>query len=318
MNDVPVISVVTPSFNQGEYLEETLLSVLSQQGDFFLDYLIVDGASTDRSLQIIREFEQRIEQGEWSGGCRGIRYRWLSEVDRGQTDALQKGFRMADGGILAWLNSDDVYLPGTLQAVAGFFRSDAETVLFYGDAHYCDATGAVVGRYPTEAFDGEKLAWFNFFCQPATFFREEAFATVGGLDPSLHFAMDYDLFIRLAQSGKTRYLPRYFAKYRLHAEAKTVADDMLCRNHEEALRVVMKHFDWAPLNRVYGWCYYACLAKMPGLLPKFRILSILAALVCALPRSVWLNRGLRRQDLKLLSRSNFHKLFKDRLEILRG
>ena len=164
MAEVPVITVVTPSFNQAKFIEETLVSVLSQEGDFFLDYLVIDGASTDSSPEIIRRFADLLEKNEWPIRCRNIRFRWISEPDEGQADALQKGFDMAEGDIFAWLNSDDVYQPGALQSVAKFFCANPDAGLFYGGAEYCDAAGKLVGRYPTEAFDFEKLAWFNFIC----------------------------------------------------------------------------------------------------------------------------------------------------------
>ncbi len=318
MADAPVISIITPSYNQAEFVEETLFSVLSQEGDFYLDYLVIDGGSSDRSPRIIKAFAEQVENGEWQGLCMGLNFRWVSERDHGQTDALKKGFDLAEGDILAWLNSDDVYLPGTLQAAADFFKDNPDVALLYGDAQYCDVAGNVIGRYPTEEFDFAKLAWFNFFCQPSTFFTKQSFEAVGGLDTYLQFAMDYDLFIRLGRSFETRHQPRVFAKYRLHEEAKTMRNDVLFQNHEEILRVTLKYFNWAPLNRVYGSCYYYCLARMPGFLSRIRLLGVIAALMYVLPRSILLNRGLRRQDLKLLSWTNFRKLFKDRLGTLRG
>lgn len=316
--DIPVISIVTPSYNQGSFLAETIESVIGQEGDFFLDYLIHDGGSTDDSVAIIRRYETLLEDKDWRVKCLGIRFRWISEKDHGQTDALIKGFLLAEGEILAWLNSDDVYLPGALQSAVAFFRENPTTSLLYGDADYCDVDGNVVGRYPTGDFDFAKLAWFNFFCQPATFFKKEDFVAAGGLDPALHFAMDYDLFVRLGKSSKVKYEPVTLAKYRLHEEAKTVRNDVLYANHEEALKVALKYFGWAPLNRVYGSCYYYCLARLPRFLANFRFVTIAAALLCTCFRSLWLNRGLRRQDLQLLRLANFRKIFKERMEILRG
>ena len=113
----PVITVVTPSFNQGEFLAETMESVLSQAGNFIIDYIIVDGGSTDNSVAILKHYDELLQNGEWPTACQKISYRWLSENDKGQTDALKKGFVMAKGEILAWLNSDDTYLPGTVQTV---------------------------------------------------------------------------------------------------------------------------------------------------------------------------------------------------------
>ncbi len=318
MNSQTVISVITPSYNQGCYLAETIESVLTQEGDFCLDYIIVDGGSTDESVEIIKRYERLMREGAWKLKCGGVNYRWISEEDKGQTDALIKGFRMAEGEILAWLNSDDVYLPGALQLAAVFFRENPMTALLYGDTHYFDADGNIIGKYPAENFDLVKLARFNFICQPSTFFRREAFSTVGGLDGSLNYAMDYDLFVRICKQFDCFYLPQFLSKYRLHEVSKTVRDDVLFDNHEEILRIALKYFDWAPLNVVYGSSYYFCRSRLPQYLRKFRPLVLGAALVFTVFRSLWLNRGLRREDLKLLKMANLRKIFKDRMEILTG
>lgn len=316
MTDALTISIITPSFNQGDYLAETIESVLGQEGEFHIDYIVVDGASTDDSVEIIRRYEKLLERGEWPIKCRGINYRWISEKDRGQTDALMKGFRQAEGTILAWLCSDDTYMPGTLKAAATFFSGNPDVSLLYGDAYYCDTAGNIIGSYPVENFDLNKLAYFNFICQPSTFFRGEAFEAVGGLDDSLHYAMDYDLFIRVGKRFLCRYLPQFFSKYRLHEASKTIRDDVLFDSHEEALRLALRHFDWAPLNFVYGSCKYYCRFRLPGILTKFRPLIACMVLGCTTFRSLRLNRGVRKNDLQLLTFANIRKLFKKREEIL--
>ncbi len=313
---IPVITIVTPSFNQGEFIAETIESVIGQAGDFFIDYVIVDGGSIDDSVQIIREYDDLLQQGKWPVACRGITYRWLSEQDRGQADALMKGFRMAAGEILAWLNSDDLYLPGALETAADFFRNNQEGGLMYGAGEYCDREGVTVGRYRTQEFDFRKLAWFNFICQPSTFFRAEFFHGVGGLDTTLRFAMDFDLWIRMSRQFPGSYLPRLLSRYRLHGGSKTVIARTLSANCEEALSVTMKQFGWAPLTRVYNACHALCLAKLPPLLAGNRAAVILATACCTLTRSLLLNRGIRRKELKLLTGENFEKIFKSRLEIM--
>jgi glycosyltransferase involved in cell wall biosynthesis len=318
MESIVTFSVVTPSFNQGEFLASTIESVISQSGNFIIDYIIVDGGSADDSVDIIRRYESMLQQGAYPINCQEITFRWLSENDQGQTDALAKGFRMADGAILAWLNSDDTYLPGTLQTAATFFRDQPETGLLYGDAYYCDAAGAVIGRYRTEAYDFDKLAWFNFICQPSTFFRKDAFEAVGGLDDTLHFAMDYDLWIRIGKRFPCRYLHRFISMYRLHETSKTIRDETLYENSEEALLLAMKYFGWAPLTRVYNSCSFYCRARLPALLGKSRPVIVSTTLICTVFRSLWLNRGIRMNDLGLLNRENFRKLFKSRIEIMTG
>ena len=318
MNNYQTFTIVTPSYNQGEFLAATIESVLSQKGDFSLDYIIADGGSTDDSLEIIKQYEALLQQGRWQVNCRGISYRWLSEKDNGQTEALMKGFRQAKGNILAWLNSDDTYLPGTLQAVADCFRDTPALGLLFGDAHYCDPTGAVIGRYRTEAFNFSKLAWFNFICQPAAFFRRDSFNEVGGLDETLHFAMDYDLWIRIGKRFPCRYLPRVLSTYRLHESSKTISDETLFENSEEALCLAITYFGWAPLTRVYNSCSFQCRVRLPTVVARFRLMVIFITVLYTLFRSFRLNRGFSRNDLRLLTKDNFSKLLKSRVEIMTG
>jgi glycosyltransferase involved in cell wall biosynthesis len=313
-----IFSIITPSYNQGEFLAETIESVLRQEGDFSIDYIILDGGSSDNSVDIIKHYEVLLQKGECPVKCRGINYRWMSENDRGQTDALAKGFRMSNGDIFAWLNSDDTYLQGALQIASDFFHDHPDTGLMYGDAYYVDSAGAIIGKYRTEEFDFIKLASFNFICQPSTFFTREAFETVGGLDETLHFAMDYDLWIRIRKNFHCRYLPRLLSKYRLHEASKTIREEALHENIEAGLRVAIKYFDWAPLTRVYALCHCSCKSCLPRFLSRYRLMLVCSALICTLFRSIWLNRGIRGNDLRLLNMSNFRKLFKSRIEVMTG
>jgi len=315
---IPIITVVTPSFNQGEFLAETIESVISQEGAFVLDYIIVDGGSTDNSVDIIKRYDALLKNREWPVKCRGINFHWMSEKDNGQTEALMKGFRMAGGEILAWLNSDDTYLPRALHAATVFFLDHPDTGLMYGDAHFCNAEGAIIGRYRTDTFDLDKLSYANIICQPSAFFTRAAYEAVGGLDDTLHFSMDFDLWIRIAKRFPCRYLPGYFSTYRLHEASKTIRDETLYQNSEEGLRTAMKHFHRAPLTRVYNSCNFYCRAHLPDFLSKSRPAVIIATVICSVIRSLWLNRGIRRNDLRLLNRANFRKLFKDRIEIMTG
>jgi glycosyltransferase involved in cell wall biosynthesis len=316
MTNVPKISIVTPSFNQGEFLAATIESVISQAGDFIIDYIVVDGGSTDDSVDIIKRYDALIRTAMVPVNYCGLTFRWVSERDRGQAEALAKGFRMAEGEIFAWLNSDDTYLPGALQTVAAFFGDYPETGLLYGDAHYCDTVGTVIGRYRTEVFDYDKLACFNYICQPSTFFRKKVFDAVGGLDNTLLFAMDYDLWVRIGKRFTCRYLPKFFSMYRLHESSKTIRDETLYKNCEESLAVTIHHFGWAPLTRVYTACSILCKARLPDMLARNRFAVAVAAMLCSFFRSLYLNRGFNCNDLKLLTGKNFSKLLKSRLEIM--
>ncbi len=314
--EFPVISIVTPSYNQGAFLAETIESVIGQEGDFAIDYTIVDGGSSDDSVDIIRDYEARLHNGKWPVACRGVTLRWTGERDKGQTDALMKGFRMSQGEILAWLNSDDTYLPGALQTAAGFFRGHPSAGLMYGDANYINAEGAVIGNYRSEELNLDKLASANIVCQPAAFFRRKTFEAVGGLDETLDFVMDLDLWIRIGRRFPCRYVPRLLATYRLHETSKSISNDTLYNNSEESLAVTIRHFGWAPLTRVYTSCSILCETRLSGMLAKNRFAVAAAAMICSLFRSLYLNHGFHRNDLKLLTGTNFRKLLKSRLEIM--
>jgi glycosyltransferase involved in cell wall biosynthesis len=313
-----IFSIVTPSYNQGKFLAETIESVIGQEGDFEIDYIIVDGFSSDNSAQLIQRFDDLLKRGKWPIKCRAITFRWVSEKDRGQTEALMKGFRMARGEILAWLNSDDTYLPGALQTAATFFNGNPDAGLMYGNASYCDESGSTIGPYRTEPFHLERLAAANIICQPASFFRREAFENVGGLDEKLGFVMDYDLWIKIGRRFPCCHIQHLLATYRLHETSKTISNETLLRNSEESLEVTLKHFGWAPLTRVYTSCRIQYSSRLPGFLSRSLVLRAAAISACAIVRSIRLNQGLHRNDLKLLTRDNFSKLFKSRIEIMTG
>jgi glycosyltransferase involved in cell wall biosynthesis len=315
MEKALTISVITPSYNQGQFIAETIESVLGQEGDFYLDYIIVDGGSTDNSVEVIKRNDSLLREGKRTVKCRGINYRWISEKDEGQTDAIMKGFRMAEGEILAWLNSDDTYLPGALLKVAEIFASEPGVSVLYGKTHFTDEKGEIIGKYPTEPLDYRRLAMFNFICQPSVFFRRRAFEEAGGLDTNLHYVMDYDLWIRLGQRFAFRYLPEYLSTYRLHEESKTISPTVALANHREALETVRKYYGWAPLNRVYIYCHYLLKSKMSPALAKRNSLVVFLSLPFAMVSYVIMNRGIRLYDLKMINPANIRKLFKSLVDI---
>lgn len=308
-------SIITPSYNQGRFIEETIQSVLSQEGDFYIDYIIMDGGSTDNSVEIIKKYEQLLKEGKWPIKCRGIECRWASEKDRGQSDAINKGFKMARGEIIAWLNSDDTYMPGAVGKVVDFFNSHSCVGMVYGKTYYIDETSDVIGKYPTEPFDYERLAQFTFITQSSTFIKKENYFNVGGLNLDLHYAMDYDLWIRIAKIRKVEYLPTFLSTYRLHKESKTVSDEHALKFQDEQLRTVFKLYKWAPPNRIYGYCYHLVRHKIPDSLLKYRVLIIALALLASLTTYIRLNKRIKLEDIKVINRSNINKLFKDWTDI---
>jgi len=219
----PLVSIVTPSFNQGRYLEQTITSVL-QQDYPAIEYIVIDGGSTDNSVEIIQRYKSRLGY-------------WISERDNGQTDALNKGFAHAHGEILAWLNSDDVYNPGVVSEAVKFLVDNPDIGMVYGDLDFINEGDQVIGRFNTAQTNLKKLRrGFVHIPQPAAFFRATHWQQVGPLDPSYFFAMDYDLWVRLAGITRLKYLPgKPWAKFRLHSDAKTINADDRC--WPEMLRV---------------------------------------------------------------------------------
>jgi glycosyltransferase involved in cell wall biosynthesis len=220
---MPLVSIVTPSFNQARYLESTIRSMLGQEYPR-LEYIIVDGGSTDGSVEVIKKYEGQLA---W----------WVSEKDRGQTDAINKGFLQAGGEIFAWLNSDDTYEPGAVGEAVRFLIEHPEVAMVYSDCNYIDEEGRVIGRFPAAQTDYRRLRQgYVHIPQQTMFFRAHYWKELGPLDPSFYFAMDYDLWTRIAARAPLRYIPgQTWANFRLHGTGKTMAADDRC--WPEMLRV---------------------------------------------------------------------------------
>ncbi|MDD5222754.1 MAG: glycosyltransferase family 2 protein [bacterium] len=207
----PRIGIVTPSYNQGRFIEETIRSVLLQ-GYPCLDYVIMDGGSSDQSVEIIKKYEPWLKS-------------WKSGPDQGQTHAINEGWEKLEVDILAWLNSDDVYLPDALKKAARYLSDNPEAVLAYGDALYIDENGKILLRGNSRDFDPRELLLGhkrNYIPQPAVFLRSEIVKKVGELDEAFDFAMDSEFWLRIGFEHKVKYLRNeWLAKVRKHQETKT-------------------------------------------------------------------------------------------------
>lgn len=202
------ISVVTPSFQQGQFIQRTIESVLSQEGVEF-EYVVFDGGSNDETISILERYSDRI--------------RWKSEKDRGQAHAVNKGILATDGEIIAWLNSDDIYYPGALQQVAAFFLSNPQVDVVYGNADHIDKNDEYIEDYPVEAWDVGRLKETCIICQPALFFRRHVVERYGLLDEEKQYCMDYEYWLRLARNGaRFQHLPVKLAASRFYNETKTL------------------------------------------------------------------------------------------------
>jgi glycosyltransferase involved in cell wall biosynthesis len=242
------VSIVTPSFNQGRFLRRTVDSVLAQDYPD-VEYLVIDGGSTDESRAILESY--------------GKRFFWISEPDRGQTDALNKGFARARGDVLAYLNSDDVLLPGALRAIVGHFSRHADWDLVYGQAYHVDEHDAVLERYPTEPYDWGRLVQTCFICQPAAFWRRRLAERVGPFDERLQLAMDYDYWMRADRAGaRIEHVPEYLACSRRHPQTKTLSARIGV--YREIFEVSLRHAGAAGYGHYVAYWHHRLFERRDG------------------------------------------------------
>ena len=220
---LPRVSIVTPSFNHARFLEQTIRSVLEQDYPN-IEYIVIDGGSQDGSRDLIEAYAPQLAY-------------WQSQPDGGQTDAINQGFARATGEILAWLNSDDYLLPGAVSRAVAALQAEPELGMVYGDCLLVNAEGKTIKRFPAAQTDYARLRrGYVHIPQQSSFWRASLWEVVGPLDPSFYFAMDYDLWTRLARMAPLKYLPgEPWAAFRLHGDAKSLAQDDRC--WPEMLRV---------------------------------------------------------------------------------
>ncbi|EKD75935.1 MAG: glycosyl transferase family 2 [uncultured bacterium] len=248
------ISVVTPSYNQASFIERTLRSVVEQTGDFLLEYIIVDGGSTDNSQAIIERYAKQ-----------DARIRFICEPDSGQSDAINKGLRLATGDIVAFLNSDDIYYPGALQAVANEFTKHPERQWLYGLCRIINEDDKEIRRLIT--FYKEVLGWgysysklliVNFISQPATFWRRSCLDKFGYFNEAEHLVMDYDYWCRLGRQSKPIHCQKYLAGFRYYQASKSGKNFM--QQFTDEYRIAQKYSHNPIILLLHRW--HAALIKL--------------------------------------------------------
>jgi glycosyltransferase involved in cell wall biosynthesis len=268
--NLPLVSIVTPSYNMARYLPETIESVLSQDYPH-IEYLVIDGGSTDGTLQILDRYASRLT--------------YASEPDRGPSDAAHKGFRQARGEIFAWICADDAYLPGAVGAGVEYLLAHPDVDVVYGEGWWTDSAGAVIGRYPTLPFDATTLERDCFICQPAAFIRASSYRRCE-LDPAVEMSYDYDLWIRMAKAGfRFASIPQYMATSRIHTGSLTI--NQRTRVFDGSMALLQRHYGYVPFQWIFGYTAY----RIDGRDQFFQPLQpSVWKYLASLPVGLWTNR----------------------------
>ena len=233
-------SVITPSYCQGRFIERTIKSVLQQRSpEIELEYIVCDGGSNDETIEILKRYDNQIT--------------WVSEADGGQADAVNKGISRTNGEIIAWINSDDIYYPGTFAEVQEIFAKNPEVMAVYGDADQIDTEDNAIETYPTELWNYKHLFEICYLCQPAVFFRRKLVEKYGNLDDTLKYCMDYELWLRYGQHTEFYYLPRKLSGSRMYQDNKTLSQRIAV--HYEMNEMFTSQFNNVPEKWIFAYAH---------------------------------------------------------------
>jgi len=263
MNRVPRFSIVTPSYNQAPYIAETIESVLTQEGDFEIEYIVMDGGSTDGAVEIIRDYAERLASGSIGPRCSGITMQWVSQRDHGQSDAINQGLRRAIGDFVSYINSDDAYVPGAFREVAGAFAADPAADFVYGDGDVIGQHGELQWEWLSRPYDHRIMTSYhflwndftNYIMQQATFWRRSVHDRIGYFDDAFHFAMDAEYWIRAGHAGlRLIHIPRKLGRFRLIEGTKSLSSPTVFWG--DYLEIFRRYRKSGSLGPFFGAYYY--------------------------------------------------------------
>ena len=231
-----MISAITPSFQQGRFIERTIQSVLRQKAGVF-EYFDIDGVSTDKTLSILAKYEDSLS--------------WVSEPDDGQAHAVNKGLAKSNGEIIAWINSDDIYYPEAFEQVILFFETNPDISIVYGQADWIDEADNIIASYPTRPWNYARLTKECYLCQPSVFFRRSLVEHFGDLNTGLQYCMDYELWLRYGQMNQFAYLPVKLAGSRIYPTNKTFGSRLAA--HREANEMLYEKFGYSTRHWIFNY-----------------------------------------------------------------
>ncbi|MGQ0604260.1 MAG: glycosyltransferase family 2 protein [Anaerolineales bacterium] len=263
MSSVARFSIVTPSYNQAAYIGETIESVLSQAGEFEIEYFIMDGGSTDGSVEIIKSYAERLARGEYPLRCVRATLVWVSQKDKGQSDAINRGLQRATGEVASYINSDDAFCDEAFARVLQGFAARPEADIIYGDGDVIGAAGELQWEWLSRPYDHGVMTsyhfWWNDFTnyimQQATFWRRSVMERIGYFDENFHYAMDAEYWIRAGHHGlHLHHLPHKLGRFRLIAGTKSLSSPTVFWG--DYLEIFRRYRDGQPLDRFFAYYFY--------------------------------------------------------------
>lgn len=275
VRESPLVSIVTPSFNAARFIEQTVQSVRTQDYPR-IQHIVMDAGSADGTQDVLARLEHQS----------GRRFTWFSEKDNGAADAINRGFARSHGAIFAFLNADDVYLPGAVSAAVRAFEEAPDASVVYGGGIWIDEDGKQLGPYPIHDFDARLLSRECFICQPASFIRRDAFENAGGLDPSLHLTFDYELWMRLARIHQFHRIDETLALSRMHGSNKSLGQREGV--FKETFKILQRHFGYVPFEWIYSYLCYRSDRRDQFFEP---LAPSMLRYVESLPAGLWMNRA---------------------------